>query len=142
MRRPDFQSGLIFNKASLCISQLNDHENRIPEPRFVPYFRIMGFKYTVSSDNLHFLTHTVVDWIDVFTRMELAQVIVDSLNFCIANKGLEVYVWCLMPSHLHMIARTTPGARNNLSDVMRDFKKFTSNKIIETLPEINESRKE
>ena len=32
----------------------------------------MGFKYAIRSDKLHFLTHTVVDWIDVFTRRELA----------------------------------------------------------------------
>ena len=55
----------------------------------------MGFKYAIRSDKLHFLTHTVVDWIDLFTRRELANVIVDSLNHCVENKGLEVYVWCL-----------------------------------------------
>ena len=32
----------------------------------------MGFKYAIRSDRLHFLTHTVVDWVDVFTRKELA----------------------------------------------------------------------
>ena len=102
----------------------------------------MGFKYAIRSDKLHFLTHTVVDWIDVFTRRELASVIVDSLNYCIENKGLEVYVWCLMSSHLHMIARTAENVKDDLSGVMRDFKKYTSKKIIGTIPEINESRKE
>ena len=105
------------------------------------YLRIMGFKYTVHSDKLYFLTHTVVDWIDVFTRQELAMIVVDSLNYCISNKGLEVFAWCLMPSHLHMIARTAE-ADGNLSNIMRDFKKFTSKKIVKTIPEINESRKE
>ena len=66
----------------------------------------MGFKYSILDDGLYFLTHTVTDWVDVFTRRELAEVIVKSLNYCIANKSLEVFVWCLMPSHLHMIART------------------------------------
>ena len=102
----------------------------------------MGFKYAIRSDKLHFLTHTIVDWIDVFTRRELADVVVNSLNYCIENKGLEVYVWCLMSSHLHMIARTTSHANHHLSSVMRDFKKFTSKNIIETISEMNESRKE
>ena len=53
----------------------------------------MGFKYTVRSDKLYFLTHTVVDWIDVFTRQELTMIVVDSLNYCIENKSLEVYAW-------------------------------------------------
>jgi putative transposase len=102
----------------------------------------MGFKYAIRSDKLHFLTHTIVDWIDVFTRKELADIIVSSLNYCIENKGLEVYVWCLMPSHLHMIARTAERSENDLSGIMRDFKKYTSGKIVETISEINESRRE
>ena len=102
----------------------------------------MGFKYAIRSDKLHFLTHTVVDWIDVFTRRELADVIVYSLNYCIEKKGLEVYVWCLMPSHLHMIARAAEKSENDLSSIMRDFKKFTSKKIVDQISEIGESRKE
>jgi putative transposase len=103
---------------------------------------MMGFKYAIRSDKLHFLTHTVVDWIDVFTRRELAEIVVNSLNYCIQEKGLEVYVWCLMPSHLHMIARTAEGAKQDLSGIMRDFKKFTSKAIVDTIIEIKESRKE
>ena len=90
----------------------------------------MGFKYAIRSDRLHFLTHTIVDWIDLFTRRELAMVVVDSMNCCIANKGLEVYVWCLMPSHLHMIASVAPENDKGLSDVMRDFKGFTSKELL------------
>jgi len=101
----------------------------------------MGFKYAIRSNKLHFLTHTIVEWIDVFTRKELAEIVVNSLNYCIENKGLEVSAWCLMPSHLHMIATTTDGATEGLSGVMRDFKKFTSLEIVRTIPEIKESRK-
>jgi len=102
----------------------------------------MGFKYSIHSDKLYFLTHTVVDWIDLFTRRELADIVVNSLNYCIDKKGLEVYAWCLMPSHLHMIARMAENADDDLSGAMRDFKKFTSKEIIKTIPDIKESRKE
>ena len=102
----------------------------------------MGFKYAIRSDRLHFLTHTVANWIDLFTRRELAMIIVDSLNYCIEKKGLEVYAWCLMPSHLHMIATTSVGAKDNLSGVMRDFKKFTSKELVNRISLIAESRKE
>ncbi len=59
----------------------------------VRYVARLGFKYAIRSNFLHFLTHTIVDWIDLFTRRELAMVIVDSLNYCVEKKGLEVYVW-------------------------------------------------
>ena len=101
----------------------------------------MGFKYAIRSDRPYFLTHTITGWADLFTRKELAEIIINSLNYCIKSKGLEVYAWCLMPSHLHMIAATTKPAIK-LSDVMRDFKKFTSKAMIDFIQSRPESRKE
>ncbi|MES2377271.1 MAG: transposase [Bacteroidota bacterium] len=102
----------------------------------------MGFKYRITTDDeLYFLTLTVVDWIDVFTRKELAEEITNSLKYCQQNKGLVIYAWCLMPSHLHMVVSVEPGT-NRLSDIMRDFKKFTCKRIIQSINEIAESRRE
>ena len=101
----------------------------------------MGFKYRIEDhQEVYFLTSTVVDWIDVFTRKELAEIVVDSLRYCQTEKGLLLYSWCLMPSHLHLIVSATDG--KSISDIMRDFKKFTSKKIVQTIQTINESRKE
>ncbi len=102
----------------------------------------MGFKYKIRSDKPYFLTHTIVDWVDVFTRRELANVIVDSLNYCVEKKGLEVYAWCLMPSHLHMIGRAAEKSESDLSAIIRDFKKFTSKTVMDVMGEIGESRRE
>ncbi|MDB5156580.1 MAG: hypothetical protein JWR50_1287 [Mucilaginibacter sp.] len=102
----------------------------------------MGFKYRITSDDeLYFLTLTVVDWVDVFTRKEFCLDLIDSLNYCRQHKGLIIYAWCLMPSHLHMVVSVEPGT-NRLSDIMRDFKKFTSKKIINSINEIAESRRD
>lgn len=102
----------------------------------------MGFKYTITTSEKYFLTITVVEWIDVFTRKELSEVIVSSLRHCQQKKGLQIYAWCLMPSHLHLVVSVSEGSSVTLSDVMRDFKKFTSKAIIKTITEIAESRKE
>lgn len=76
---------------------------------------------------IHFLTFTVVEWIDVFTRKIYRDILLDSIRFCQLNKGLNMHSWCLMSNHLHLIA----SAQNrNLSDIIRDLKKFTSTKII------------
>jgi len=100
----------------------------------------MGFKYRVANDGIYYMTITVIDWIDVFTRKELADVITDSLIYCQQQKGLVLHAWCLMPSHLHLIASAVEGIK--LTDVMRDFKKFTSKAVVATIKEIRESRKE
>ncbi|HET9053790.1 MAG TPA: transposase [Cyclobacteriaceae bacterium] len=86
---------------------------------------------------MYFVTLTTVGWVDLFTRPELKHVIIDSLKYCQKEKGLIIRAWCLMPSHLHMIIQ----AETNLSDIMRDFKKFTSKELIKTIKRINESRK-
>jgi len=100
----------------------------------------MGIRNKISSGYVYFLTLTVVEWIDIFTRPDYRHLIVDSLNYCIANKGLKVYSWCLMSNHLHLIAGTTDDII--LSDILRDFKKFTSKAITNTIQTIPESRKE
>ncbi len=47
--------------------------------------------FQVSDQHaVYFLTLTIVDWIDVFTRKEYKLEVVDSLNFCVERKGLEI----------------------------------------------------
>jgi len=41
----------------------------------------MGFKYRVANDSIYYMTVTVIDWTDVFTRKELANVIIESLVY-------------------------------------------------------------
>jgi len=101
----------------------------------------MSDKYTIRNEvGLHFVTFTVVDWIDIFTRREFKLLIIDSLRYCQKNKGLEIFAYCLMSNHLHLIVRAKEGFR--LSPIIRDFKKFTSREIIRLMAEIKESRRE
>ena len=100
-----------------------------------------GDRYYIQDQHgIHFLTFTVVDWIDVFTRKDYKYIITDSLNYCIEEKGLECFAWVLMSNHMHLVARTNPPFE--LSDFMRDFKKFTSKKIVKNIQTIPESRME
>jgi len=41
-----------------------------------------------DQNDIYFLTITVVDWVDLFTRKEYAIIVIDSLKYCIENKGL------------------------------------------------------
>ena len=100
----------------------------------------MGIRNKISPGYVYFLTLTIVDWIDVFSRPANKHIIVDSLNYCIKNKGLEVYCWCLMSNHLHLIASAKEEVQ--LSDILSDFKKFTSKALINSIKEMSESRRE
>ena len=77
---------------------------------------------------------------DIFTRKNHKLAIVNSLKYDQENKGLEIYGWVLMHSHLHLICRASEG--NRLSDILRDFKKYTSKKIARQIEDEPESRME
>lgn len=86
------------------------------------------------------MSFATVGWVDVFVREEYVITIIDSLHFCISEKGLNVHCWCIMPSHIHLIIS---AEKNNLSDLLRDFKTFTSKKLLRQITENpQESRKE
>lgn len=96
--------------------------------------------YIITDQNaVYFLTFTVTDWVDIFTRKEYKLLIVDSLNYNIKNKGLEIFAYCLMSNHLHLVCRAKENF--SISSIIRDFKKFTSKAVLKLIEEIPESRK-
>ena len=100
----------------------------------------MAYACSISDQSaMHFITCTVVQWADVFTRRAYIEIIEDSLNFCIEHKGLIVHGYVVMSNHIHFLIQAKD---NNLSDVLRDFKKFTSQRITKAIEENEkESRK-
>ena len=97
-----------------------------------------GYKIR-DQQGVYFITFAVVEWIDVFTRKEYADIVIESLRYCIQHKGLKVHAWCIMSNHVHLIISTE---KENVSDVLRDFKKFTSKAITEAIQNSKEeSRK-
>ena len=101
----------------------------------------MSSKYKPGDDAIaHFVTFTVVGWVDVFSRELYKEILINSLNFCIENKGLKLHAWVLMTNHCHLIIST---ATNRIEYLVRDIKKFTSKQIIQAISENNkESRRE
>jgi REP element-mobilizing transposase RayT len=100
----------------------------------------MSSKYKIWDNNkVYFMTLTVVGWIDVFTRKNHKFLLIDSLKYCQKEKGLVIFAYCLMPSHLHLIARAE--GLFTLSEIMRDLKKFTSKALVNQIISENESRR-
>jgi REP element-mobilizing transposase RayT len=81
-----------------------------------------------------------VEWVDVFTRKEYRDIVLESIRHCQNKKELLLNAWCIMSNHIHLIASAKNG---NLPDILRDFKKFTSKQIIAAIAKKKaESRKE
>jgi REP element-mobilizing transposase RayT len=88
---------------------------------------------------LYFLTFTVVDWVDVFSRKSHRDKILESLIYCRREKGLKIWGYVIMTNHVHCILS---ASNNNLSDVIRDFKRFTATSIISLIETTPESRRD
>jgi len=56
----------------------------------------MATRYRFGDDEMpHFITTSVVNWIDVFSRETYKQILVESLQHCIDNKGLRLHAWVM-----------------------------------------------
>jgi REP element-mobilizing transposase RayT len=85
----------------------------------------------------YFLTFTVVDWVDIFTRKIYKNIVIDSLKFCQKNKGMEIYGFVIMSNHIHLIIQSNERA---LSALIKDFKSFVAKSILNKIKEGPESR--
>lgn len=100
----------------------------------------MNIQHRIEGD-VFFVTDTVVDWVDIFTRPKYKHIIINSLEFCQQHKGLIIYAWVLMTNHMHAIVGSSSNQK--VSDIWRDFKKFTSKEILGELKyDSQESRME
>jgi REP element-mobilizing transposase RayT len=87
----------------------------------------MSKKYKFSDNSkLYFVSFSVTNWIDLFIRNEYREILLESIGYCQREKELELYGWCIMTSHVHLII----GTRGNpLSNIMRDLKRHTSEEL-------------
>jgi REP element-mobilizing transposase RayT len=99
-----------------------------------------GQNQTIKTNRAYFLTLTIVDWVDVFTRKNHRDAVIESFKYCQKEKGLVIYAYCIMSNHIHLIANTEEPFL--LKDVIRDFKKFTSKRILQQIQNETESRRE
>ena len=101
----------------------------------------MSRKYKFHNPTAaYFVSFATVYWIDVFTREYYMVILAKSIAYCREHKGMELFAYCFMPSHIHFIFRSKDDEPAKL---LGDFKKFTSKKLVKAIAENpQESRKE
>lgn len=89
----------------------------------------MSRKYKFHKpDGAYFVSFAVVEWLDVFTNNDYKNILVDSLRYCQKEKGMEIYAWCIMNNHVHIVFRSVGDQNPGL--LLGDFKRYTSKKIV------------
>jgi hypothetical protein len=122
----------------------HNFKNKIPHfrlPGNAVFLLLMSTKYKFrDQDKLYFVSFSVVNWIDLFIRNEYKNIILESWKHCQKYKGLEIYGWCIMSSHIHMVIGTHG---EKLENIMRDMKKHTSTALKQAIKDHPaESRRE
>ena len=100
----------------------------------------MSRKYKFSDqDKLYFITFTVIEWIDVFTRIIYKDIVLDSWKHCQKEKDLEIYGWVIMTNHIHMIVGTQGRPLDKIIGEMKSYTSRMLRKALQNNP--RESRK-
>lgn len=101
----------------------------------------MSRKYKFHNhEGLYFVSFATVYWINVFIRDMYFDILVQSLDYCRKNKGMEIYAWCIMPSHVHLIFSAKD---NNPGELLKSLKTYTSKQLqLAIITNVQESRKE
>jgi REP element-mobilizing transposase RayT len=84
--------------------------------------------YKNDTHGVCFVTFTIIEWIDVFTKPAYLDLLAESFRFCIEKKGLILYEYVFMTNHIHFIAGATDQS-NGIDSILRDFKRYTTNEL-------------
>ena len=101
---------------------------------------IMSRKYKIRDrEGVYFITSTVIDWVDLFSRQTYRDILLASFRHCIQNRGLVVHAYVVMTNHFHAIVSVK--GNEDLAAILRDLKKFTSRRFAEMIKDDAESRR-
>ena len=83
-----------------------------------------------NNKGIYFITPTIWNWYYIFDRHDRWWILADSIKYCQRYKGLEVYAYVFMLNHIHLVIKSP-----DVAGFLRDFKKYTSKKLIENIKE-------
>jgi len=81
-----------------------------------------------NPDHLYFVTTSAIQHYHLFRRDVMKRLVVDSLDCMRLRKRFKLYVFVIMPNHLHVIIKCC--AEDPLSNVVRDLKKHIADRLI------------
>ena len=84
-----------------------------------PRIRIQGCIYHITS--------VVQGRLPIFVRPSFVVPLFDSLNYYRYHHSFNLLGYVIMPDHLHLLI--LPFGESPVSDIMRDYKRFTSGRI-------------
>ena len=88
----------------------------------------MGIQHFHIEGHVYYVTTVVYGRLPIFTRPTYVVALIDSLNFYRFKLAFKLLGYVIMHDHAHLMI--WPQGSATISDIMRDYKKFTSGRII------------
>ncbi len=88
--------------------------------------------------NIFFVTSTIKNWISLFDDKAFRDIVIGSIQFMIHDTRILLHGYVIMPNHIHKIL--TVRKSYILSQIFRDFHKYTSQQIIKIMRNNKDSR--
>ena len=85
----------------------------------------MGLRFNVDGfDAIYFISTTVINFQCVLTIPNIPEILIWNLEFYRSKYSFKINGYVLMPNHIHLLIHVKKTT--SISDIMRDFKKYTS----------------
>src|SRR5438067_3807866 len=111
--------------------------NIVKHPAYLYYMQELQ---KANYDGLFFITLNVVAWVDVFSRKDYINILIENLRFCQDQRGLEIYGYVIMTNYLQMLAAQP---QKQLNKVLGRFKSYTAKQILSAIEDNpNENRQD
>ena len=79
--------------------------------------------------NAFFITTSVNRFVNIFRESKYIEIILRNISFYREKHGFLLLAYVIMPDHLHLLIYPDPERVGEVSDIMEDFKKFTSRQL-------------
>ncbi len=76
--------------------------------------------------NAYYITTSVNKFIKIFKAKKYIDIILENINFYRRKYGFKLLSYVVMPDHLHLLIFPEQDSAEKISDMVGDFKKFTS----------------
>ena len=91
------------------------------------------------DESFFFVTTTVIKFIPIFANPLFCDILIANIKHYRKKYQFSVLGYVIMPTHFHWIVEVN-NKLGNISEIMRDIKKFTAWQIFDLLDESNDSK--
>ena len=91
----------------------------------------MPVRPVFDPDHFYFVTTKAEKHFQLFKNKSTIRIILDSLHFIRTKGRMQLFVFVVMPNHIHFIGKFRQ--EYTLSNMMRDFKRHTARQVIRHL---------